>query len=114
MTLIDSGATNLSIVLLDNGVYEVTGGQKTAAARTGVDFAGVARAIGYPNVGCFRRLDDWQRGAGEFLGRSGPRFVWLVVESVRRTSRSKLRGRCRSRCDGWGKRWAYGVEPVSS
>jgi len=46
VTLIDSGAANLSIVLLDNGVYDVTGGQKTAAAREGVDFAGVARAIG--------------------------------------------------------------------
>jgi thiamine pyrophosphate-dependent acetolactate synthase large subunit-like protein len=83
VTVIDSGAANLSIVLLDNGVYEVTGGQKTAAAREGVDFAGVARAVGYPNVSCFRRLDDWQREAGEFLGRSGPRFVWLVVEPVR-------------------------------
>jgi len=83
VTVIDSGAANLSIVLLDNGVYEVTGGQKTAAAREGLDFAGVARAIGYPNVGCFRRLDEWQREAGEFLGSSGPRFAWLVVEPVR-------------------------------
>jgi len=83
VTVIDSGAANLSIVLLDNGVYEVTGGQKTAAAREGVDFAGVAGAVGYPHVGCFRRLGDWQREAGAFLGRSGPRFVSLVVEPAR-------------------------------
>jgi len=83
VTVIDSGVENLSIVLLDNGVYEVTGGQKTAAAQAGVDFAGVARAVGYANVSCFQRLDDWRRDAGEFLGRSGPRFAWLVVEPVR-------------------------------
>ena len=82
VTVIDSGAANLSIVLLDNGVYEVTGGQKTAAARAEVDFAGVARAIGYPHVGRFHCLDNWQREAGAFLARSGPRFVSLVVEPV--------------------------------
>jgi thiamine pyrophosphate-dependent acetolactate synthase large subunit-like protein len=83
ITVMDSGATNLSIVLVDNGVYEVTGGQKTAAARSGVDFAGVARAIGYPSVGCFRSLEDWRRGAAELLGQSGPRFIQLLVEPVR-------------------------------
>lgn len=83
VTVVDSGASNASIVLLDNGVYEVTGGQKTAAARRGVDFAGVARAIGFPNVGCFRSLDDWRREAGELFARPGPRFVQLVVEPVR-------------------------------
>lgn len=83
VTVMDSGATNLSIVLVDNGVYEVTGGQQTAAARSGVDFAGVARAIGYPNVGCFHSLEDWRRQAGEIFSRPGPRFVGLVVEPVR-------------------------------
>ncbi len=83
VTVVDSGASNLSIVVVDNGVYEVTGGQKTAAARSGVDFAGVARAMGYPNVGCFRSLEEWRCSAGELLGRPGPRCVQLVVEPVR-------------------------------
>ena len=83
ITVIDSGAANLSIVLVDNGVYEVTGGQKTAAARSGVNFAGLAQAVGFPNVGYFRSLNDWQRRAGDLFARPGPRFVWLVVEPVR-------------------------------
>ncbi|HEY5658162.1 MAG TPA: thiamine pyrophosphate-dependent enzyme [Myxococcota bacterium] len=83
VTVMDSNAANLSIVLLDNGVYEVTGGQRTAAAQPGVDFAGVARAIGYPHVGCFRSLEQWRSGAREILGRRGPRFVSLSVEAVR-------------------------------
>jgi thiamine pyrophosphate-dependent acetolactate synthase large subunit-like protein len=83
VTVVDSGASNLSVVLLDNGVYEVTGGQKTAAAQSGVDFAGVARAIGYPHVGCFGNLGDWRREAGELFAQPGPRFVQLVVEPVR-------------------------------
>jgi thiamine pyrophosphate-dependent acetolactate synthase large subunit-like protein len=83
ITVIDSGATNLSIVLFDNGVYEVTGGQKTAAAGNGVNFAGIAQAAGFPNVGYFRSLGDWRRRAGGLFAQPGPRFVWLVVEPVR-------------------------------
>ncbi|MBW2543698.1 MAG: hypothetical protein JRF15_16575 [Deltaproteobacteria bacterium] len=38
VTVIDSGATNPSIALLDNGIYDVTGGQ-TVAARGGFALA---------------------------------------------------------------------------
>src|SRR4029450_13535584 len=37
VTVVRAGATNFSIVLLDNGIYEVTGGQKTPAT-SAVDY----------------------------------------------------------------------------
>jgi thiamine pyrophosphate-dependent acetolactate synthase large subunit-like protein len=77
VTVIDSGATNLTILLVDNGVYEITGGQRTAAARTGVSFAGLAQAAGFPNVSHFWDLDDWRIRAPHVLELRGPRFIWL-------------------------------------
>jgi len=83
VTVIDSGAKNLTIVLVDNGVYEITGGQRTAAARTGVDFAGLAQAAGFPNVSHFWDLADWETRAAQVLALPGPRFVWLQAEPER-------------------------------
>lgn len=84
VTIAAAEPRNLSVVLLDNGVYEVTGGQRTAGAVAGVDFAGLARAAGFPNVAQFRQLDDWRQRAAGVLAAAGPRFVWLRVEAVRK------------------------------
>jgi thiamine pyrophosphate-dependent acetolactate synthase large subunit-like protein len=80
VTVIDSGAANLTIVLLDNGVYEVTGGQKTAAAKQETQFDGFARAARFPNVSHFWELRDWQQRAPQILSAVGPRFVWLETQ----------------------------------
>ena len=50
VTVVASGARNLTLVVLENGIYEVTGGQQTAAAGIAVDFAGIARAAGFVSV----------------------------------------------------------------
>jgi thiamine pyrophosphate-dependent acetolactate synthase large subunit-like protein len=67
------------LLILDNGLYEVTGGQPVAGAgRT--DFAGLARAAGIGRVYAFDTLEDWRRGAVEALTGPGPVVVWLKVE----------------------------------
>ena len=82
VTVIGSGATNLTVVLLDNGLYEVTGGQETPAARVTVDYAGLARAAGFPTAVEFRDLVDWQTRAADILALPGPRFIRLVVSAA--------------------------------
>ena len=84
VTVVGSGATNLSIMLLDNGTYEVTGGQKTAASEQAVDYAGFARAAGFPNVAQFWDLEDWLERLPRILARPGPRFLWLQVDATPR------------------------------
>ena len=79
VTVTCSGATNLSIVLLDNGIYEVTGGQKTPAHDPGVDFAALATAAGFPHVVHSSELSPWQRQAASLLQSPGPRLAWLEV-----------------------------------
>ncbi len=83
VTVIDSRASNLTIVLLDNGVYEITGGQKTAAANNNVDFADLARAVGFRSVACFRDGLEWRDRASEVMSQPGPRFIWLKTEPER-------------------------------
>jgi thiamine pyrophosphate-dependent acetolactate synthase large subunit-like protein len=90
VTVIASGAKNLSVVLLDNGVYEITGGQRTAGQTAEVDFAGIARSVGFPNVAHFWDLGDWQARAAEVLRARGPRFIWLEVAPEREDYLIKL------------------------
>lgn len=83
VTVVDSRARNLTIVLLDNGVYEITGGQKTAAANNNVDFADLARAVGFRTVACFSDDLEWRDRARHVLSLPGPRFIWLKTEPER-------------------------------
>src|SRR6266849_7990155 len=70
---------NLYLLIIDNGHYEVTGGQPTAGAGH-TDFAGLARAAGIPRVYSFDTVANWQATAGETLAGPGPVVIWLKVE----------------------------------
>jgi thiamine pyrophosphate-dependent acetolactate synthase large subunit-like protein len=83
VTIVASGAKNLTLIVIDNGVYEVTGGQRTAGAVAGVDFAGMAEAAGFPSVERFDDINAWQRQAAAALERPGPRCIVLATEPVR-------------------------------
>ncbi|HEY1598134.1 MAG TPA: thiamine pyrophosphate-dependent enzyme [Pirellulales bacterium] len=82
VTIVASGAQNLTLILLENGVYEVTGGQQTAAAQSHVDFAVAARAAGFASVASFVDLESWRAGASQALAMPGPRFILLKVARV--------------------------------
>jgi sulfopyruvate decarboxylase subunit beta len=74
-----SQPADVYLIVLDNGLYEVTGGQPVpGAGRT--DFAGLARSAGIPRVYAFADLVSWTAGAAEALSGPGPVFVWLKVE----------------------------------
>jgi sulfopyruvate decarboxylase subunit beta len=82
VTIMASGATNYTLIVLDNGLFEVTGGQATAAANTPADFAAFARAAGFPTVAEFDELHAWQRSLMGLLVRPGPRCIVLKVLPV--------------------------------
>jgi len=67
------------LIIMDNELYEVTGGQKTAG--TGhVDFAAMARAAGIARVYTFETAQAWSEGAAEALAGPGPVAVWLKLQ----------------------------------
>jgi thiamine pyrophosphate-dependent acetolactate synthase large subunit-like protein len=72
-------AVPLRIILVDNGLYEVTGGQAVANSRR-TDFARIAQGAGIPRVYTCATLDQWQQLAPEALSGPGPVFVWWQVD----------------------------------
>jgi thiamine pyrophosphate-dependent acetolactate synthase large subunit-like protein len=70
---------NVYLLIIDNGLYEVTGGQPTAGAGH-ADFAGLGHAAGIQRVYTFDTTEAWRAGAAEALTGSGPVVVWLKVE----------------------------------
>jgi thiamine pyrophosphate-dependent acetolactate synthase large subunit-like protein len=70
---------NVFLIIIDNGIYEVTGGQPTAGAGA-TDFAGLARAAGIRRVYEFHSLEAWRKDANEALTNPGPVVIWLKVE----------------------------------
>src|SRR5262249_18416331 len=69
----------LYILLIDNGLYEVTGGQSVANAGW-TDFAAIAKGAGIGRVYSCRERTEWGALAGQALSGPGPVFVWLKVQ----------------------------------
>lgn len=75
-------AANLTVVVLDNGLYEVTGGQETPGPAAGVEFGPLALACGFRSSAYRSDLGDWTRDAAGLLAAEGPRMIHLVVGSM--------------------------------
>jgi thiamine pyrophosphate-dependent acetolactate synthase large subunit-like protein len=69
---------NLLHVVLDNGVYNTTGGQPTSASV--VDLAKVAKAAGYRSVGIASNRSGLRRAARRMLRGRGPSMLVLKVK----------------------------------
>jgi sulfopyruvate decarboxylase subunit beta len=70
---------NLYLLILDNELYEVTGGQLTAGSGH-TDFEALARAAGIQRTYAFDTVAEWRAGAAEALTGPGPVVVWLRIE----------------------------------
>lgn len=79
---------NLTVILFDNGVYEVTGAQATPGSSSGrgdgrnVDFASMARASGFERVFQFTDLARWQSSVRQLIDEPGPTFIHLRILPV--------------------------------
>ncbi len=75
-------AANLTLVVLDNGLYGETGGQETPSAGT-ADLAAIARACGIAETATLTSLAEVEALAGEAhrLG-SGPRVAVIKISGA--------------------------------
>ena len=71
---------NVCLIVLDNGIYEVTGGQAHAGAQH-VDYAAMARAAGIARTYTCATLAAWQATVADALSGPGPVVVHLKVEA---------------------------------
>ena len=71
--------TNLAILVLDNGVYQITGGQRTPGAG-GTDFVAVARGCGLAEAAWAADEADFERLVRHCLEAEGPHLIGLKLD----------------------------------
>jgi thiamine pyrophosphate-dependent acetolactate synthase large subunit-like protein len=69
---------NLTVIVWDNGTYQITGGQ-TAATAEATDLVAVARGAGIVQSEWARDEAEFERLIGEALAGRGPRFIGALV-----------------------------------
>jgi sulfopyruvate decarboxylase subunit beta len=79
VTIAAQAPPNLVVIVMDNGVYEVTGAQPMPGR---ADFAGIARASGFQSVHHFSSAEKWASAVERVLGSEGPVFVVLEIKAV--------------------------------
>jgi thiamine pyrophosphate-dependent acetolactate synthase large subunit-like protein len=70
---------NLTIVIMDNGLYQITGGQATPAAGT-ADFVALARAAGIAKCAWAADEEDFDRLLDGALAAGGPTFIAARID----------------------------------
>ena len=78
VTAVDNGARNLVLFVIQNDSYEITGNQRVPGAGI-VDFAGMARAAGFPRAYTFDEPGPYAAALPEILAGEGPVLVTLRV-----------------------------------
>jgi len=76
-----AGASNVVVLVFENGTYEVTGSQLVPGAGV-VDFAAIARGSGFESVFEYADLAAWCEDVGRVLEAPGPTFAIVHVEPV--------------------------------
>jgi sulfopyruvate decarboxylase subunit beta len=79
VTIAAQAPPNLVVILLDNGVYEVTGAQPVPGR---VDFMAMARASGFSNTHHYKTLGEWTANVERVLSGRGPVFALLDIQPV--------------------------------
>ena len=88
ITITAQAPKNFTLIIIDNGVYEVTGGQTTianAARRAddrSIDFQAMARASGFEHVYEFDDIESW-RYEHEVMHDEGP--ICIVLKTTVKT-----------------------------
>lgn len=88
ITITAAAPKNYTLILFDNGVYEVTGQQKLLSTeemrKNGdrIDWKAVMTASGFDDVGVYDSPMAWERDVASWLEREGPACVVLRVPPI--------------------------------
>lgn len=103
VTIGNAAPANFTLLVFDNGIYEVTGGQATPATTThsmhgrSIDLANLANECGFHHAERISTLDDWQRRADSLLKMIGPVCAVLEVEPITENYSVRSPGRPKER-----------------
>ena len=79
VTIADSGSDNLVLFVLENGTYEITGGQRVPGTGA-VNLAAMAAAAGFDRVYRFDDPVEYEETLPQILESAGTVFVSLLME----------------------------------
>jgi len=102
VTITAQAPSNYTLIIFDNGIYEITGGQPTpatAAADNLVDYPALAAASGFRQIFAFDQLDHWQQSVRDVIDAPGPTFVHLAIEPVPGAAGPRSPGHAPTRAD---------------
>jgi len=71
---------NLLVVLWDNAIYQITGGQPTPAAQSGTDWVAIARASGIASSHWAADEAEFDALVGAALTSDGPHFIAARID----------------------------------
>jgi thiamine pyrophosphate-dependent acetolactate synthase large subunit-like protein len=71
---------NLTMVVWDNGLYQITGGQPTASA-SAADLVAIARGAGIANSAWAADEDDFDRLFAAALANGGPSLIVVRIDN---------------------------------
>jgi thiamine pyrophosphate-dependent acetolactate synthase large subunit-like protein len=80
LTIAQVGATNLALLVLENGTYEITGNQAVPGAGR-ADLAAMALAAGFPRAWRVESADAWRGQLDDVLRAPGPLFVSVAMKA---------------------------------
>ena len=78
-TIVQAGARNLTLFVLQNGTYEITGNQPVPAANA-IDYVTIARGCGFERAYHYSDPDAFEAAVPELLEGEGPVLVAVTVE----------------------------------
>jgi thiamine pyrophosphate-dependent acetolactate synthase large subunit-like protein len=78
VTIGEQAPENYALVVFDNGIYAVTGGQSLPGGGR-VDFGRIARAANWRSVHAVASLDEWAAAIPAILTEPGPVFIHAKV-----------------------------------
>ena len=88
VTITAEAPQNLTLLLFDNTVYEVTGLQATpgsACSRSDnrdIEFGSLAKACGFQSLFEFNAIEEWRVAARDVIESPGPTCAWLKVAPI--------------------------------
>jgi thiamine pyrophosphate-dependent acetolactate synthase large subunit-like protein len=78
-TIAAVGQKNLTMVIMDNGLYQITGGQPTPAAGI-ADYVAIARGAGIAKAAWAADEEDFDRLFDSALAEGGPTFIAARID----------------------------------
>ncbi|CAH0267649.1 thiamine pyrophosphate-dependent enzyme [Roseomonas sp. CECT 9278] len=80
-TVAAQGVKNLAVILWDNGIYQITGGQGTPSAAARTDMVAIARASGIANAAWAADEAEFDALVARALSTDGPHLIGVKTDS---------------------------------